>query len=776
MGRFPIRTMKTPRFVLLFIASAGLAAHAHAAQSPRPAEKTRPPTGEVFADWPSVPELSEVRTAAAIPLVSLGNPALAARGLVDVTSEPFNADATGRNDVTAVLQQAIFFAREHQMVVFFPTGTYRVSATLRCPHGNHDPAGGRGRSRDFACVLVGSRAGPARPKIVLAPHSPGYGDSTQPRHVVQFWSWEGKEGASGPLPHHQDNINMNQMLVGIDIAIGEGNPGAVGIRCRAAQGTSVQDCTIDATHGYAGLDGGAGSGGGHHNVTVLGGQIGADLRECQPAPTITGFVLLGQTKHAILYDGRQTLTAVGCRIEFAGRGPAVVVGGARPMLPNGQVSMVDSSIAFTTPGPNVAFAGTSSLYLNNVFICGAQLLADWGSERTVRLPGDGWTWIHEYAHGRENIAYSGKSAQGKRSFTYTSTAYVDGKSQTGNVLEQTPGAPPEDLTSRHIWDGTFPSWERTGTVSVKDAPYRAAGDGKTDDHAAIQRAIDEHEMVFLPKGNYLVSRTLRLKPNTKLLGLHLCFATIEATRGGDFDDAAQPRPIVATADDPEARTVLAFLGISTGRTIAGAYALDWRAGRHSIYRSVNIEFPRWRNQGHPLNAPLVIIAGNGGGRWYNFFQESWNGQGPDYRHLLVTGTREPLGIYQCNPEHTRSDANLEIRNARFVSLYGVKGEYNQPIISVRDSDHIRIFGYGGNAAALPGRALFTIRNTPNFLAANLIDSPRFAGNGAPDAFAGAGVDPDLWHMLRDDPGTGPAFLSPPLDRPVLVRRGSPRGR
>ncbi len=768
--------MKTALRRTLMIAAALIAAQTTGIGAPARAPKTRPPAEEPFPNWPSVPELPEVRVAAAIPLARLGNQPLAARGFVDVTQAPFNADATGKADATTALQQAIFFAREHQMVVLLPPGSYRVSDTLRCPHGNHDPAGGKGRSRSFACVLVGSRAGPTRPRILLAPRSPGYDDPARPKYVVQFWSWEGKEGASGPLPHHQDNINMNQMFVGIDIAIGEGNPGAVGLRCRGAQGTSVQDCTIDATHGYGGLDGGAGSGGGHFNVTVLGGQIGADLRETQPAPTISGFTLLGQTKHALLYDGRQTLTAVGCRIEFAGRGPAVVVGGPRAALPNGQVSLIDSSIAFTTAGPNVAFAGTSSLYLNNVHLRGARLLADWGDGRKTELAAEGWTCVHEYAHGRKSRTHATKAAKGKRPFTYTADAYVDGQRQSGDLLIQAPGAPPSDLTSQHIWTDSFPTWEQADAVSVKDAPYRATGDGATDDYAAIQRAIDEHETVFLPKGNYLVSRTLRLKPATKLIGLHLCFTTIEATRGGDFDEAHRPRPIVATADDREARTVLAFLGISTGRTIVGAYALDWRAGRHSVYRSVNIEFPRWRNQGPALNVPLVLVTGHGGGRWYNFFQETWNSQGPDYRHLLVTGTREPLGIYQCNPEHARSDANMEIRGAWYVSLYGVKGEYNQPILRVVDSDHIRLFGYGGNAAARAGQALFTFRNTPNFLAANLIDSPRYAGAGAPDSFAGEGVDPDLWHMLRDDPAAGPAFLTPPLDRPVLVRRGTPRGR
>ena len=117
---------------------------------------------------------------------------------------------------------------------------------------------------------------------------------------------------------------MNQRLVNLDVMIGEGNPGAVAVRHRAAQGSGVQDCLIDARHGHTGLEGGCGSGGSHAGVTVLGGRIGLDLRETQPASTIVGFILIGQTEAAILYAGRQSLSAVGLRIESDVQGPVII--------------------------------------------------------------------------------------------------------------------------------------------------------------------------------------------------------------------------------------------------------------------------------------------------------------------------------------------------------------------------------------------------------------------------------------------------------------------
>jgi len=62
----------------------------------------------------------------------LGNQALAALGFVDVTAAPFSADPQGEHDSTEAIQRAIVFARDRQMVCFFPSGVYKISDTLHC--------------------------------------------------------------------------------------------------------------------------------------------------------------------------------------------------------------------------------------------------------------------------------------------------------------------------------------------------------------------------------------------------------------------------------------------------------------------------------------------------------------------------------------------------------------------------------------------------------------------------------------------------------------------
>lgn len=113
----------------------------------------------------------------------------AALGLVNVTKGPFHADPTGQRDSTAALQAAVTFARDHQIVCFFPAGTYRLSDTLECVQQLYRRANGRvfGGNR-FPNLLVGSRAGSQRPRLVLAPKSPGFDDPAQPKIFVHFWS------------------------------------------------------------------------------------------------------------------------------------------------------------------------------------------------------------------------------------------------------------------------------------------------------------------------------------------------------------------------------------------------------------------------------------------------------------------------------------------------------------------------------------------------------------------------------------------------------------
>ena len=125
--------------------------------------------------------------------------------------------------MTTQLQQAIAAAFDAQVVVFFPPGRYLVSDTL---WANQTHASGTWnsiginvcKSRFVPNVLMGSTTSlPQRPTIVLAAAAPGFGDVSMPKNVLKVHN---------PI---NENVNMNQIVRGLDFEIGAGNPGAVAL-------------------------------------------------------------------------------------------------------------------------------------------------------------------------------------------------------------------------------------------------------------------------------------------------------------------------------------------------------------------------------------------------------------------------------------------------------------------------------------------------------------------------------------------------------------------
>lgn len=81
----------------------------------------------------------------------------------------------------------------------------------------------------------------------------------------------------------------------------------------------------------------------------------------------------------------------------------------------------------------------------------------------------------------------------------------------------------------------------------------------------------------------------------------------------------------------------------------------------------------------------MVMDGSAGGRFWNFYQENWEYQGPQYRHLLVVGTDQPLHFYHLNTEHSQGEANSEFRDVSGpIRIFGFKGEgtYTVGVVSV----------------------------------------------------------------------------------------------
>ncbi len=143
-----------------------------------------------------------------------------------------------------------------------------------------------------------------------------------------------------------------------------------------------------------------------------------------------------------------------------------------------------------------------------------------------------------------------------------------------------------------------------GVVNVTRPPYNARGDGRTDDTAALQKALDEHTgrgtILYLPNGVYLVSGTLRLPlknpkgetnwGNTHLQGQSRAGVVLRL-KDGAFPDPARPAAVLDSGPHGSAdwfHNSVQNLTIDTGRNNRGAIGLRFFSNNTGCVRAVTL--------------------------------------------------------------------------------------------------------------------------------------------------------------------------------------------
>ncbi|NLY00626.1 MAG: hypothetical protein GXY83_31400 [Rhodopirellula sp.] len=643
--------------VTLFLLSlAAFAAHALAAESPADADSKD-------------------------PLLQLG--------CLDVTRLPYAADPTGRSDSTEAIQHAVNDARDRGLVCFFPEGTYLISDTISCEQQVSKldrPRHVDGGTQHYwpvhrPIVLMGSTKG-KRPVLKLAGNAKGFDDPARPNSAVWIWAqtWFDAPGKEEPVwGKEQANISFNHFFRGIDIDI-RGHAGAMGIRHSGSQGSTMQDVTVYADGAYAGLNCCPGQGGGTHNVEVIGGQYAVVIEPDSRFPLLNACEFRGQTKAAIRYakGGSQVPTLlVGCRLEPAGD-TAVDLTTERGYA---GISMVECVIALRAGGTVVKTKKPENVFLENTFVRGADCICSNGSK--IRAP-ERWTRVDRY---------SAHTAQG--------TNLLNGTLSAGEIVEWTAAETEPDypaICSRHYSQG--PSFEDADAVNVRD--FGAKGDGATDDTAAFAKAIAAHDKVFVPHGDYVLSGTLRLRPNTHLFGLNRTFTSLGAGRKRSPGGEPGPSPetdsfTLETVDDAQAAPGLSFL------TVQGR--VQWRSGRGT-----------WM-----LTRAAFQISGNGGGRFYGVMSMG--------RPLILSGIRQPTALYALNVERVTVNPQSEIKNCQGIRVYYFKveagtiqrpnaGDGNTPG-RISDSQDIRVYCMYGNVRQLGDRPMLDVVDSKEILVSQL---------------------------------------------------------
>ena len=417
-----------------------------------------------------------------------------------LTQENFAVKGDGIADDSAVLQQAInqIQERTNQGILFVPPGRYRLSRTVYIWPGIR---------------LIGF--GPTRPAFVLAANTPGFQQG--PSYMLFFAG--ARPIANGPAPDANPGT-FYSAISNIDIEIQDGNPGAVGIRAHYAQHCFLAHMDFQIGSGLAGIhDGGNVA----QDLHFYGGQYGIWTRKPSPGWqfTIIDATFEGQHEAAIReHEAGLTLirpqfknvpTAISIDAQYSdelwvkdGRmenvtGPAIIISNensARTEINMESVicRQVPVFVAYRESGKHIA--GSAEMYEVKAFSHGLHY------EDIDRVPA-----IQDVYE--------------------TSVLSALPKPAKSDILD----LPPID------------SWVNIRSLDAK-------GDGATDDTDAFRKAIAQHRTIYLPSGQYRVTDTITLRPDTVLIGLHPSVTRILlADSTPAFQGVGSPKPLLETPKD-----------------------------------------------------------------------------------------------------------------------------------------------------------------------------------------------------------------------------------
>ncbi len=688
---------------------------------------------------------------------SITDAEIAALGYVVVTLAPYNADPTGTTDSTSGIQNAIDFAFANTRPVWFPSGTYLVTNTIRCYMWG-DQASGNPHI-DFGHQIFGATP---RPIIKVHPTSPtantNFGDSNNPRPVVGFACWRPETGnltipdgtfvtdtptAANHVPtspyiltgsYHPNtglwtqavSILFDCTFHNIDIDTSQ-KAGADGIFMATAQGVAFSNCRVVATGSNVGVQGLPGRSAIAMNIEVEGGAVGVDASwplgdgGALAGACVAGLRCFNQTTANIRASDFIPLMCVGFHFTRTS-GSAWVSTNSSQTSANG-VTLIDGIIE--TTGTAINNANAQAMYLRNVYITGTNNLV---TTNATTLTGTGtWKLVNEYSTNAGFAATKinpGTASNGANALAHY--YYLDGVEQARAEIQlatdrtNNSGAPPSDLVDKHIID--IPMVDDGEFINIKDAPYNCVSGG-ADCRAGIQQAISDaagagHNRVFIPFGEFHVGSsttagTITLGASTKLFGTGIQTSTIRPRSTWVPANGTSPY-IIDTPSNANGTAQIAFLSIFMPGTAGdmGRWShLRWRVGRRSS--TYGVQYDRANigggsaSENHPWGRVVFTASGNGGGRHYMHYTKGDGNNGANFRAILCSSTTEPLAFYGFNceaaasfgsstlPESAYPESYAEINTASNIRFYSCKREGQSPTVTLTNCTNVGLFSGGG---------------------------------------------------------------------------------
>jgi hypothetical protein len=586
------------------------------------------------------------------------------------------AVADGRADDTAAIQEALNAAanKGEGGVVFLPSGRYRITRSLLVP---------------LAVRLYG--VGPTRPVLVLGANTPGFQKGVA--NMVVFTGGDQYTVGKVPVPvksavPYSENVRdansstFYSAMSNVDFEIGDGNPAAAAVRLRTAQHSYLSHMDFHIGSGLAGV---YMVGNESFDLKFYGGRYGILTEKTSPAwqYTLMDSTFEGQREAAIRgHEAGLTLintsirnTPVGIEIS---RGYGDWLWGKDVRFENvskAAVIISNEDNVYTQVGFDNAVAKNTPVFAR---------FRDSG--KTV--PGYGAAYrISEFNYG---LMLPGLGSTGKFATTVKGEALKALPAQRAPVMRTLPATK---------------QW-----ASVRD--FGAVGDGVTDDTAAMQKAIDSKRVVYLPQGFYMVQDTIRLKPDTVLIGLHPSVTQLVLPNGSAaYAGADGPKALLESAKGGDA--IVTGFGLATGEVNPRATALLWKAGAGSLVDDIRIQgghgtrlYDGKRRDPYQKSAnfdptlhwdrqyPSIWVTDGGGGTFVACWTPSTFAQAGFY----VSNTKTPGKVYELSAEHhIRAEIVLDnVENWEFLAPQTeqeVRDGMDAVSLEIRNSRNITFANY-----------------------------------------------------------------------------------
>jgi hypothetical protein len=552
---------------------------------------------------------------------------------------------SGGGDDTAALQQAINRVQEitGQGIVMLGPGQYRIRDTIYIWPGIR---------------LIGY--GAERPVIVLPATTPGFGDATHEKLMIFFTGGRPRNPQADPSSIPDANPGtFYSALANIDFTVEDGNAGAVVVRAHYAQHCFLAHMDFHLGPALAGVHEG---GNVIEDIHFFGGTHA--VWTAKPSPgwqlTVIDSTFEGQHEAAILeHEAGLTLirphflkvpTAVEIEPDCADElwvkdarledisGPAFVFGMEK------------------NPRNEINMEGVTS---RNVPVFAA--LRDSGKHFAAPAEIYG---VKIFSHG---LNYADMEAVPKFETSFDAAPLITLPPAVASDLAQLP--------ARDTW------------VNLRD--LGAKGDGQTDDTAVLQKAIEDHRAIYLPSGFYVVRDTLKLKPDTVLIGLHPGATQIILPDGTlAYQGVGAPKALLEAPAGGS--NIVIGIGLYTGGNNRRAVAALWKAGASSMMNDVRFlgghgtplpDGSRQRpyNESHNGDPnpnrhwdgqyPSLWVTDDGGGTFLDIWTPSTFAQAG----MVVSDTETPGRAYQISSEH-HVRHEVQVRNAAHWSFYALQTE------------------------------------------------------------------------------------------------------